>query len=259
MEEEDQAQGLRDVILPWVTIGRKKDFCDDHGEFESYKLGNKWSGCDKCSENAALELAVQEGRKTKREAWEQKVRGAGIPQRFTTRTLDTFVADTDKKITAKTWATEYAKDFPDVSQVGRSAIFIGRPGTGKTHLACGIGLRVMGLHHATVVFTTVQRLMRRIKETWARNADETESQAISTFTSPELLILDEVGVQFGSETEKQLMFDILNERYENCKPCILLSNLNLTGVKEYLGDRIMDRMKENGGMTIVFDWESHRK
>ena len=50
-----------------------------------------------------------------------------------------------------------------------------------------------------------------------------------------LLILDEVGVQFGSEFEKQLLFDVLNERYEKLKPSILLSNIPREQLADYLG------------------------
>lgn len=73
-----------------------------------------------------------------------------------------------------------------------------------------------------------------------------------------MLILDEVGVQFGSESEKIILFEILNERYLNMKPTILISNLNPAALQEYVGERVMDRMRENGGIILKFDWKSHR-
>ena len=54
------------------------------------------------------------------------------------------------------------------------------------------------------------------------------------------------------------MFEIINERYESRQPTILISNLSLTEVKQYLGDRIFDRMREDGGKYISFDWDSYR-
>jgi len=110
-----------------------------------------------------------------------------------------------------------------------------------------------------VLFTTVQRAIRRIKDTWARGSEETETQAINAIAYPDLLILDEVGVQFGSEFEKQVLFDILNERYEKRKPTILLSNIPAKDLGGYLGDRVADRLKEDGGKMITFEWESHRR
>jgi len=71
--------------------------------------------------------------------------------------------------------------------------------------------------------------------------------------------MDEVGVQFGSEFERQIMFDVLNERYEKRKPSILLSNIPPSELGTYLGDRVTDRLREDGGKMIAFDWESYRR
>jgi DNA replication protein DnaC len=66
-------------------------------------------------------------------------------------------------------------------------------------------------------------------------------------------------VQFGSDTEKLLLFDILNERYERRRPTILMSNLPRDEVSSYLGERVFDRLREDGGEFISFTWESYRK
>jgi DNA replication protein DnaC len=125
-------------------------------------------------------------------------------------------------------------------------------------LAAGIGLRIMGAENRTVLFTTVMRAVRRVKDTWTKGSAETETQAIAAMTYPDLLILDEVGVQFGSEFEKNIMFDVLNERYEKRRPTILLSNLTKDELVGFLGERVYDRMKEDNGKFVAFDWESYR-
>ena len=71
-------------------------------------------------------------------------------------------------------------------------------------------------------------------------------------------MLDEIGLQHGSESEKIILFEILNERYMQCKPTILISNLDIKDLKEYITERIIDRMRDGGGQKIVFDWESNR-
>ena len=79
------------------------------------------------------------------------------------------------------------------------------------------------------------------------------------FINPDLLILDEIGLQHGSEAEKIILFEILNERYMQCKPTILISNLDINDLKEYITERVIDRMREGGGQKIVFNWESNRR
>ena len=76
--------------------------------------------------------------------------------------------------------------------------------------------------------------------------------------SPDLLILDEVGVQFGSDAEKLILFEIINTRYQDMKPTILISNLTLVELGKYIGERVVDRMREGGGAILSFDWDSYR-
>lgn len=249
-----------------ASIQTRQQFCEQHGEYEAKSftiMGRSmpWSKCPACAaEEAAREKAAEEAkaREARLHAWQRKIGQSGIPERFHDRTLDTFVATTDKQRRALAFAQVYATEFDQVLQTGRSALFVGRPGTGKTHLACGIGLHVMREQNRTVLFTTVMRAIRRVKDSWSRDSRETESQAIETLVAPDLLILDEVGVQFGSDFERNILFDVLNERYEKRRPTILMSNLAVADVTTYLGERIIDRIREDGGSLIVFDWESHR-
>lgn len=250
----------------------KTSQCVEHGEFESQCFfGRIWTGCPSCSKekHEAEDRERDAIRRTHvRQAWEKKVGDAGIPDRFRDRTLKSYVAKTEGQRRALSFAAEYADNFDTALKNGRSAVFVGRPGTGKTHLSIGIALSIMERQSRTVLFTSVFRAIRRIKETWRKDSRESESDAIACFTQPDLLILDEVGQQFGSETEKLMLFDVLNERYEKRRPTLLLANVplddydnagrNSPGLKSFLGERIMDRLREDGGEFIVFDWESER-
>lgn len=237
--------------------------CADHGDFQSGNIiGRIWTKCPVCNAEAreAEERQQQEAMaKARRDALHAKIDRAGIPDRFMTRSLKNYVAETPAQKAALDFAINYADTFGDVMKTGRSAVFLGRPGTGKTHLACGIGLRVMQNNGANVLFITVMDAMMLIKDSWNKGTQMTEAQAISTLVAPDLLILDEVGVQLGSDFEKTTLFNILNKRYERMRPTIFLSNLTKDEITLYLGERIMDRIREDGGTTVPFTWESHRK
>jgi hypothetical protein len=83
-------------------------------------------------------------------------------------------------------------------------------------------------------------------------------EAVKWFVEPDLLVLDEIGVQYGTETEQKILFRIIDLRYEEMKPTILISNLAIPAFTEFVGERVVDRMRENGGMLFAFDWESYR-
>tara|TARA_R100001463_G_scaffold34993_2_gene76531 strand:+ start:1235 stop:2008 length:774 start_codon:yes stop_codon:yes gene_type:complete len=239
--------------------------CSEHGAYTATNfLGEHWTACPKCleilqekQEEEILQKEKEAALEREQLKWKAKINGAAIPERFKDRTLDSYIARTTGQKKALAFSKEYAENFDQVMKEGRSAIFVGKPGTGKTHLAIGIALEIIKQQRSPV-FVTVQRLIRRVKDSW-HTKNETESEVVDVFASPDLLILDEVGVQFGSEFEKQMLFDVLNERYEKLKPSILLSNIPREQLSDYLGERVTDRLRENGGKMIGFDWDSYRR
>lgn len=243
-------------------LTEKKKVCEIHGEYVSYvwKLGE--SGCDKCLQIADKQRSIERRENDEKERqeriWKDRLGRAAIPERFASRTLDSYIPRCAKSARALEVSTAYASGFDDVAQQGTCLIFCGGVGTGKTHLAIGIANEIIK-QGKQPVFVSVIKAIRTIKETYSREAKATEGEAIKSFIDPDLLILDEVGVQFGSETEKLYLFEIINGRYERMKPTLLISNLSVTELGAFIGDRVMDRLREGGGKVVVFDWVSHRK
>lgn len=224
--------------------------CTKHGEWQANRLENgaeRWvADCPKCvAERRSSEL----------------LRRAGIPVRFAERTLENFVATTSAQENALRVAKEYADDFPAALWAGRCLVLTGKPGTGKTHLAIGIAHAAIG-QGSSAVFVTVSEAIRTFRASWRKDAERSEDKVLEDFSKPDLLILDEVGVQYGTEAEQLVLFEIINRRYMDMRPMILISNLPLQGektIQSYLGERAFDRLREGGGRVVVFDWESHRK
>lgn len=219
-----------------------------------------WSHCPNC---VALDIAQHSAEaqselaRARHEARQKRIGASGVPPRFAAATLQTFQANTDQQRRVLEYAMAYVDDLESVVRTGRCLILVGGVGTGKTHLACAIA-RVAIERGYCARFETVQRALRRIKDAW-RAVDTTESSVVDQFCQPDLLVLDEVGVQTGSDFEKNLIFDVINERYEQRRPTILLSNLDSDGVKQYLGPRVTDRLREDGGRMFACDWESYRR
>jgi DNA replication protein DnaC len=218
-----------------------------------------WSACPGCeAEEKAAAEAKQRKAEQKRKEYELACRTseASIPLRFKEATLDNYIpSDTSRK--AWEFCKNYAKAHEQIKSKGISLILCGTAGTGKTHLACGI-IREL-LPHMTCKYTEVIKLVREVKNTYNRSSERTEGQIIRHYVNFDLLVLDEVGVQFGSETEKMILFEILNDRYMQMKPTVLISNLAPASLSEIIGERVMDRMKDNGGKILLCEWQSNRK
>jgi DNA replication protein DnaC len=246
-----------------ASLEMKLAACATHGEYGSkaVKLLGRivhWSGCPECG---AIERARRDAEQAladaeaKQRRLESRLNQAGIPLRYRAKSFASFIADTDGKERALSVAMEFAANFAQHRKAGTVVVFSGKPGTGKSHLAIAIAQEVMS--NGTALYTSAIDAVRMIRDTWKRDCPRTETQVLDMLASIDLLILDEVGVQYGTEAEQVSLFDIIDKRYRDLMPTILLTNLNANGMKDFLGDRSYDRLRE-GGIWTTFDWESQR-
>lgn len=270
-QAKDQCPECTPVLKPVrFDIIELKGHCDRHAAWVNpvpAVLASRMADrCPACA-NEAAGAKEQEQRQAQRTAATDKrsrnlrklFDGADIPKRFAERSFENYRLEDDNEAqaTALLRARKFAKNFPAAMERGANFVFCGRPGTGKTHLAAAIGNAVIAGHGASVLFSTVFDVIQRVKSTYS-DKDQSERSVMLSFAEPDLLILDEVGVQFGTEFEKVIITDIINRRYNDMRPTIILSNLDETDLSEYLGARVMDRMFEGGGGVIAFGWSSYR-
>ena len=176
---------------------------------------------------------------------------AAISSRFHDKTIYNWLVESEDQ----RYIIDKIKSFLSNPEASTGLIFCGRPGTGKNHLACGVARHFIKNKKSALV-TTAFEMVSTVKESW-RNNGVNEKQIIDKFVKVKLLVIDEVGVQFGSDTEMLYLTMIINKRYENQNPTILISNLSPKEITGFLGERIIDRFKE-GGHMLAFTWESYR-
>lgn len=200
-------------------------------------------------------------RKRKREEAEraeflQDLEFRGVSLRNSDVRLKDIVAKNPKQQEAIDAMKLMATDINASKRTG-NLILIGSVGTGKTMLTSGLvcDLVIDGCHPA---IRRVIDIIRKMKNTWRKDSEITEDDLIRNLVGLDLLIIDEIGVQFGSDTEKMFIFDIIDGRYNKMKPTILISNLTMEGIKECIGERCIDRLREDGGKVIAFDFDSQR-
>lgn len=246
-------------------IEADKRNCEKHGEYEVKYLpiGDRFWGfpnCTKCVEeqNKAqkikeehdAEVLVVENKKRKME--NNRIH-AGISKRNMHKTFDDYICSNEGQQKAKSDCVRYVSEFPG----DKSMIMVGGVGTGKTLLASAMIDALVDNNHCEII--KVIDVVRELKASWSKDSKETEEGIIKHYVNLDLLILDEVGSQFGSDTEKLFIFDIIDGRYQEIKQTVLISNLDIDGIKDAIGERCVDRLREGGGMMIAFDWASERK
>lgn len=242
-----------------ASTGEERDAsCPEHGAFKSRNIiGKVWSRCPECQEAERVATHEREEAKARAEAQakhEALIGAAAIPARFVGKSFANFTATTDEQRRALTIARDYAEQFKAYAKRGKGLILSGQPGTGKSHLAGAILQSLLSPH---VRYATCMDIIRMVRETWRKDSAMSESQVLAYLGGLDLLVIDEMGVQYGTEGEQTVLFDVLDRRYREVRPTILLTNQDSEGLKGYLGERTFDRLRETC-KWVAFEWESYR-
>lgn len=247
-------------------LGERQEQCDQHGAYTStgmrYAIGKLdrrvWTTCPACEDArlaAERQAAAEKATRAEQERMEALLDSAAIPARFIGRSFDTFKASTPHQERALQVLRSYAEDFEAKLKSGASLILLGGPGTGKSHLAGAVLQAIMPRHCG--LYTTAMGIIRAVRATWRKDSDRTEGQVLAMLGEVALLVIDEIGVQYGTDGEQTILFEVLDRRYREMRPTILLANQSKEGLRQFLGDRTYDRLTETARI-VLFEWDSYR-
>lgn len=203
------------------------------------------------------EFSADIAEKRRKAILEKTIGRSGIQPLHQSCTVSNFETDSQDKVDAKRFAFDYITNFAENNN-GKGFIFSGTPGTGKNHLAAAICNALIKSGKSCMIIT-VNELMQKLRNTYQKDSQTTEDQFIQSMIKHDLLVLDEIGLQRGTDAERLVINQIVDQRVCQIKPTGMLTNLSAEELEAVVGARIMDRMRMNGGKWIPFNWESHRK
>lgn len=154
------------------------------------------------------------------------LREARFPQ---VKTLDTFDFTAQPSV-SKTRILSLARG--EFLKNGESAVFVGPPGTGKTHLATALGVACIQAGHR-VRFTTVTALANDLLV--ARD-DHSLTRVLRKWRATPCVILDELGFVPLSRDGAQALFQFISDRYEHGRSVIVTTNLEFSRWTEVFHD-----------------------
>lgn len=246
-------------------LGKRPASCPSHGAFEATgrMLGRReaWSTCPGCAQEAQQaerEAMAQRMADIATRQREEAIGAACIPTRFRGLSFGNYIAETPEQRAALAKVRDYVERFAEHRERGTGLVLAGKPGTGKTHLAAAAMLALIG-PGTWVQYVTCMGLIRMVRDTWGKDAERTERAVIQMLGQQiDLLVIDEVGVQYGTDSEQNILFEILDKRYGEMRPTILVTNQDKQGFKTFIGERVSDRLAQTHSW-LAFDWPSYRK
>lgn len=187
----------------------------------------------------------------------------GIGRKFYKTTLQSFVAETESKKQAVMKCLDFLDDVLNNQPAG--LWFMGKPGTGKTHLSTAICKVILEKRPgSSIKILNITSLLDQIRSTYTGRSQKSESDILRSCAGVSVLVLDDLGKEYskidnmGNSWANEKLYKIVNDRYEAEKPIIITTNFNIKDLERKIDPAIISRLME---MTVgvVCNWEDYRR
>jgi len=184
-------------------------------------------------------------------ARDTRQRKAKLPS---TKTIENFDWTFDKSLPKNEVIDLATCTFIDKAE---NVFFVGKAGTGKSHLAQALGQRAIHAGYDTL-FLDAQEMFSTLR---AAHADDSTEKLLAKWSKPKLLIIDDFGLRPLRGREPEDFFDVVKARYQKAST-VVTSNRSLDEWYPLFGDALLasaaiDRLT-HGAHKLVLDGESYR-
>ena len=154
----------------------------------------------------------------------QRIAAANIPKRYFPHcTLESFYARDNAALIA---AKRRVQEFVDMwTQGSPGLLLMGTCGTGKTHLAVAALIEIINSGKpGRVLFSNFQDLIQEIQASFDSDEVPSKSELLRPLLDADLLVLDELGAQKPTQFVQDILYYVINTRYNNELTTIFTTN-----------------------------------
>lgn len=227
--------------------------CEEHGKSTVHLpkfLKNRSWFCHECS---ARKVREEEQKRWLADRAETLHRIANVPAKYRGKR---FEATTPEQRAVRGSVRTF-RDLIAARLQWAVLVLMGGVGTGKTLLASELAESLINGLSMSVRYCTAKQMISEIQAAYGSEGKSEEGEIIR-FVQYGLLILDEIDAKPDRENANILLTEIINRRYNEEKPVVVITNQPFNGLAKFIGDRVDDRLHENA-IVCSFDWPSFRR
>lgn len=176
----------------------------------------------------------------------QRLASASIPRRYEACTLESFREKSTVLKVAKKRVQEFVDLWPNTPE-GKGLLLMGACGVGKTHLAVAALLEIINSGKpGRLVFSNFQDLIQEIQASFDADTATTKAEIMRPILEADLLVLDELGSQKPTQFVQDILYYVINTRYNEERATIFTTNYydrSVDAKEETLEQRIGTRLR----------------
>lgn len=152
-------------------------------------------------------------------------------------------------------AKSFAEGFSEAN--GANLLFVGKTGTGKTHLSTAIAKLVIE-RGFSVLYDSAQNIISAFEKDKFRSGYARFEAESEKYLEADLLILDDLGAEFSNQFTVSCLYNLLNTRQNKCLSTIVSTNLSPEELSAKYEDRIFSRLVGAETSILLFSGKDHR-
>ena len=188
----------------------------------------------------------------------QRIASANVPRRYFQCRLANFDDRGGRLKVPKVRVQQFVDQWmPNNGTPG--LLLIGGCGVGKTHLAVATLQEIIDTNKpGKLLFSNFQDLLQEIQASFTADSSVDKSELLRPLLEADLLVLDELGSQKPSNWVHDILYYIINTRYNDVRTTIFTTN-NVEDLGDRIGERLRSRLYEMTAALHLAEVSDYRK
>jgi DNA replication protein DnaC len=171
-------------------------------------------------------------------------------KRYVGKTLESYETLDKSRSVCLSFCRTYADELDRYHANGIGIVLSGASGTGKTHLVCALGGRVLERGYGLEI-SRFHEIIREVRNECGVG-EAYEQDIIDRYAAPDFLVIEDIGIPVNDHAATLVLYDIIDGRYRKTLPTIITTTMDRDEFSRYIDFDRSGRLPDRIAETSVF-------